>query len=218
MARLRYLLLPLAALAGAGLAVLLRDTPSPPAPHVTCRPSAPALAAVRSEEPAVLFWGNSLLFDGTWAGLGFLPVNCAHQGMTAGVAVGRTDLLPEMEVAAIVLAFGSVELLRERAIDTDLFAATMIGIRDRLREKYGPVPILVSGVPMTELAEPAWGYLSPDVSARVNRVLRDLSGTTYLDLSRVLSDIGPKQQTYDGIHLTGAAYAAWGQAIAQALR
>lgn len=216
----RQVTLILMLLSALGIAVLVgmmhRRTPEPA--YVTCRPTAPGLAAMRTSAPVVLLWGNSLLFDAPWAGQSFFPINCAHQGMTAEVAVKRTELLPDIAVDAIVLAFGSVELIREADIDTTRFAGTVAAIRNQLADRYGPVPIIVSGVPSTPLAEPVWGYLTPGDGVRINRALRELDGAVYLDLSRALADVPSPSQTYDGIHLTAESYMAWEQAIMEMMR
>lgn len=177
-----------------------------------CRPSAPRVAAEVTERPIILFWGNSLLFDHSWDDTAFFAVNCASQGMTAGGARKLTQYLPDLEVDAIVVAFGSVELVRAGDEKNESFKADMASIVSQLSLQYPNSIIWLFGVPVTQNEEPAWVYAKSQMPQVMNEMLSSLDGAIFFDLSNILKNIGVRH-TYDGVHLTARSYAAWQSVI-----
>lgn len=187
-------------------------TPGPvPELRIVCRPSSPERL---DAGPKVLFWGNSLAFDHGWRVDDHVAVNCARQGMTAQAAVPQSEQLPRVAFAAVVLVFGSVEMVRN-VDDTSQFATAIDAIVARVRGFYPGAEIVVLGVPHG--SPDVWSYGDQVSPAEINDVLRDLNETTYLDINAVLSGISEQQQTYDGVHLTPQSYLVLEAAISDVL-
>ncbi len=220
----------IAALLGAALVLTLfwPRAMAPNAPGLTCRPSAPALVAEHTGQPALLIFGNSLLFDHGWRVPGFLPVNCARQGLTAAEALplmaGFGDLMPE----AILLGFGSVEALRavltETVVAPDIFGAEMDRLLSEMQARWPEVPIHLASVPIwTKSADTPPALLHQTDAEALNAELAGLANARthvfLFDLSE-LPSVDPadwNRGTYDGVHLTPAVYRDWEAALAQRL-
>ena len=184
---------------------------------LVCRPSEPQRAAKHAQAPIVLLWGNSLLFDHSWDADGNLfPVNCAVQGMTAKEAVGQTHLLPDIQAAAILVAFGTVELVRQ---DTPLsvFKAAMEHTIHMLQSQYPDALIMVATIPQTRPSQPQWQYNTEYDSYAFNEILIELEGARIVDISSLISILSPRKQTYDGAHLTNESYKLWENALLEAV-
>ena len=196
---------------GFGLGVLVATflSASVPAqnPQAFCRPSAPEQLA---NGPKVLFWGNSLAFDHNWRLRRSVPVNCARQGMTAKAALEVIHTLPAIEFDAIVVVFGTVELLRDIK-SVDQFSAAISTNIAQLSSAYDGSKIVVVGVPEGPLD--VWRYNSDVPASAMNDVLRQIDGVDYIDTTQVLSDLPWDMQTYDGIHLTAESYAILERAL-----
>lgn len=175
-----------------------------------CRPSAPETLA---GAPAVLVWGNSLAFDHGWQVPGHLVVNCARQGMTAEAAVPLTEALPRMPIEAVVLIFGTVELVRPAKPDA-AFQAAMSTIRTRLQALYPEARLIVVGIPG---AAEVWSYADRPELGALNEVLAGLGGT-FLDVSETLAAVPGARRSYDGVHLTAESYGALEARLAEILR
>ncbi len=175
-------------------------SPEPEIVKVTCRPSAPELLPAG---PKVLVWGNSLSFDNDWRLERHQTVNCARQGMTAQDALPMVVALPKLEFSAIVLAFGSVELVRETG-DIGGFRSSIEKIQKNLITLYPDTTIVVIGVPGGN--QNIWQYGSSPQLSQINEVLRGLKGTRFLNTTELLSIIPESMQTYDGVHLTKDSY------------
>lgn len=164
---------------------------------LTCRPSAPEKLPA---EPVVLFLGNSLAFDADWPLDGSQTVNCARQGLTASAALSLMETLPDIAPKAVVLVFGTVELVRGNA-DPDAFQADMASIAETLRARTPDTVIVILGV--ASMGE-NWSYNSADAEALNAATLR-IDGVSVLLLDPVLArHEGPV--SYDGVHLTPSVY------------
>lgn len=181
----------------------------PPVGTVTCRPTSPETALADHDDGILLLWGNSLLFDNGWSDVGMAPVNCARQGMTAAVALPLTAALPGPPPDRILLAFGSVEAARAaqgaKGVDTASFSDAMSGILSGLALRWPEAEIIVASVP-----DFGAGALRPRDTAMLNEVLADLArqgGEVFVDLDALFGQSPPA--TYDGVHVTPAAYRRW---------
>lgn len=175
--------------------------------NMQCRPSSP------EQMPAgnyVLFWGNSLAFDHGWSLDGYQAVNCAIQGLTAARAVPMTERLPKMDFSAIVLVFGTVELVREIE-DVAQFASAMDQIRQTLGKVHRQTKIVILGVP--EGGPDVWLYGGNDQLYEINEVLRGQDDAVFLNTTNALSELPQNEQTYDRVHLSPASYRLLEQAL-----
>lgn len=178
--------------------------------HVPCRPSLPALAAAGSPVPTVLFWGNSIAFDHDWRSTGrIMPVNCAVQGMTASTARALTEALPEIEVSAVVLVLGSVELARG-STDQAEFDASLKVMLSKIRVKYRDAAIIVLGIPF---GSGDWTYDRAQLEI-FQGALRNLPDTTFFDTATVISQNPMLDASYDGVHLRRETYLLIEKALA----
>ena len=85
-------------------------------------------------------------------------------------------ICPASPPYAVVLIFGSVELLQDKA-DPAAFRTALVGIIAHLERKYPAAKIIVAGI---SHGLDAWRY-DNDAAEALNNVLRNLSGTEYLD-------------------------------------
>jgi len=168
--------------------------------NVVCRPSVPEQLPVG---PKVLFWGNSLAFDHSWKVDGHLAVNCARQGMTAMAAVSHIDALPNVDISASVVIFGTVELVRGLSDPAPFFDAVEQNVAG-LKAKYPGAQVFLVGVPEGSLE--VWRYHDTVSGTDLNDPLQDIDETHYVDTTRLLSQIPDSKQTYDGVHLTDESY------------
>lgn len=168
--------------------------------HIVCRPSVPELLA---GGPKVLFWGNSLAFDHSWRLPDLTPVNCARQGLTLEASVPLARHLPDTDFTAVVLFFGTVELLGG-PIDVDKFRRALDAKVTMLRTSYPDVKVIIIGVP--EGSALTWDYGDHHDLAALNAVLRNVPGTEFIDATSILSGMPENRQTYDGAHLEFRAY------------
>lgn len=214
---LRRVLLPfsLGLCAGLALWALWPQTPPARGPDVTCRPSGPQTALAGAERPVLLLWGNSLLFDHDWTNGPYLPVNCAQQGQTLSAALPRTPALPQMPVDVILLAFGSVELIRPDPIDMDTFRTELDQMLHLLRARYPQARIVLAGVPFGGPASDPWVYQDRRELNAINQALITENRAGFLDLSALLDAAGEAAQHYDGVHLTHESYRIWEAALAR---
>lgn len=202
----------LAGCAGAVLTALAFFTfQTAEAERVTCRPSHPALAMATDPRPVVLFWGNSLLFDHGWDHPGFAAVNCARQGLTVTAALSLVQGLPDLEPEAVVLAFGSVELIRPGPIDLDRWQADITAMRMALRARYPKARVILSTIPT---GPSDWRYGAREELAQMNTALRQLPETETFELAEVFAAAEIALPHYDGVHLNLPSYRAWTAALA----
>lgn len=182
-----------AAATGVNLALLPGEDPAP----LACRPSAPEKLA--SEAP-ILILGNSLAFDADWRTNTAQTVNCARQGLTAAAALPLIDALPDITPKAVVLVFGTVELVRGTA-DPETFHANIVDYVGMLSAKYMDAPIVVLGVPTTKTG---WSYDLADAQA-LNVAIAEVDNVSMLPIDPILTRLdGPV--SYDGVHLTPSVY------------
>ncbi len=203
------------ALVGIGLATLATRQSGSGMASLTCRPSAPAVIASVTSQPSILFWGNSLLFDGDWNASDYLAVNCARQGLTAAQARALTPLLPSFAPDEILLAFGSVELGRHKNLNLPIFIDDVAGIVTQLGAQYTDSRIWLAGIPYTQTENPGWIYSGALIALEMNEQLAKVEGAHYFDLSGVLRPLRTVPHTYDGLHLTSQAFDAWQDAISK---
>lgn len=178
---------------------------SPDAPQVVCRPSAPE---VLSLTPDVLFWGNSLAFDGNWDQADRVAVNCARQGLTAEAATTLVDDLPLLDLKVVALVFGTVEMLRGQT-DAVAFRAAIESNLSSLRTRYPAAQFVVIGIPEGA----PWIYDDDATTAAYNHVLKDMAGTIFISATEALSQVPAQALTYDGVHLTQQSYAVLREAL-----
>jgi lysophospholipase L1-like esterase len=182
-------------------------------PRLICRPSAPALAGGQS----VLLFGNSQLHDGDWHFPGALAVNCAQQGLTLRAGLALMPDLPPITPDAIIIAFGAVEALQAAARnampDGAAFAQDMTALLVYLRARWPDAVLIVSAVPPMRP-----NLLPPHLqdAARINginaAIMRATTGVVWVNPADSLAmDVGglAPTMTYDGVHLTPAAYELW---------
>lgn len=189
---------------------------SPPAwtAEITCRPTLPAQAYRETQDPVLLLWGNSLLFDHHWTGTDMAVVNCARQGQTAQAAQARTARLPGPAPDTILLAFGSVEAVRG---DTDLagFETAVAAITAELGARWPEARLLMASVPIFP-EMPGAGAITPQSVRALNAILARQAAAAearFIDLDRTFATLSDSATSYDGVHLTAAAYGAWETAI-----
>ncbi len=189
---------------------------------LSCTPSAPQVVTARAEGPVVLFWGNSLLHDHQWRIGGATSVNCAVQGLTAAAAAPLVPSLPNVAPDAIVLAFGSVELVRASkgvASDANAIAKAVRANLAALKARWPLAMIVLSSAPAFA-QQGGDGIIDLDEAEALNGVLSliagEAAGVSYFEM-RTLYDASrpelPAAATYDGVHLTGQAYARWEAAL-----
>ena len=217
-ARPALALLAVAAAFGAGYVLGGRQV-APAVTPLSCTPSAPQIVTAGAEGPVVLFWGNSLLHDHQWRLGGATSVNCAVQGLTAAAAAPMVPSLPDVAPDAIVLAFGSVELIRAgrgAAMDANAFAQAVGANTAALKARWPQAVIVLTSAPA--FADQGVG-IDPDAAAALNGVLSHLAdegGHSYFEMSALYDTSGrelPGAATYDGVHLAGPAYARWEAAL-----
>lgn len=200
---MRAVLLLIGLVGGVAIGVAIWGRSDAPATvQMQCRPSSPERLPNGQN---ILFWGNSLAFDHGWSFNGFQSINCARQGLTAQAARTVTSQLPDMEFAAVVIVFGTVELVRDIE-DTTEFGEAILDVSSRLHDSYPNAKLIVLGVP--DGRQDVWSYAHAPQAAKINALLRGLENTFFLDSTAALSDILEGHQTYDGVHLTPAGYAA----------
>ncbi|MEL6791997.1 MAG: GDSL-type esterase/lipase family protein [Pseudomonadota bacterium] len=229
--RLALVALAAAALAGAFIAGRW-SAAAPPAPLV-CRPSAPEIAAAAAspDGPVALMIGNSQLHDRDWTFPRAFTVNCARQGLTARRAHPLIAGLPPIAPDVVFIAFGAVELsraaLRDAAPDAAAFAAEIAAVRDELRRRWPEAELVFAGVPplRPRLFAPGSIGVAPEDVAPLNSGLAALAAETenaaFADTASWLSsDEGglAREMTYDGLHLTQAAYEIWETGLGAASR
>lgn len=189
--------------------VLSGRSDAPTGAQMQCRPSSPALLP---DGQKILFWGNSLAFDHGWSFNGFQPINCARQGLTAQAARPMTSQLPDMEFAAVVIVFGTVELV-QNIKDTAEFGEAVLDVSSQLRSAYPNAKLVVLGVP--DGRQDVWSYARASQTEKINARLDSLEDTIFVDSTAALSDILEDHQTYDGVHLTPVSYASLEREILQ---
>ncbi len=202
-------------LVGLGFVTLVTRQSEPGITSLTCRPSAPAVVASVTSQPSILFWGNSLLFDGDWNASDYLAVNCARQGLSAAQARTLTPLLPDFAPDEILLAFGSVELGRHKNLNLPAFIDDVTDIVAQLSVQYTDSQIWLAGIPYTQTENPGWIYSGASIALEMNGQLARVEGAHYFDLSSVLDPLRTVPHTYDGLHLTSQAFDAWQDAISK---
>ena len=183
-----------------------------PAPPLICRPSMPERAAVGRR--AVLLFGNSQLHDGDWRFPGALAVNCARQGMTLRAGLAAADRLPDVAPAVVIVGFGAVEALQAAsqgaAVDADAVARDMGALLGHLRARWPEAELIILAVPpMRPALLPATRRNAARIGA-INDAIARAAGAALLDPADALPvDEGGllATMTYDGVHLTEAAYA-----------
>jgi len=167
-----------------------------------CRPTSPQHLEA---DKKVLFWGNSLAFDHGWTLDGYQTVNCARQGLTAERAQEATSKLPKTDFAAIILVFGTVELV-QGIEETAPFEAAIFRISQQLMQDHPNATILALGIPTG--SNGGWDYPGSTQPERLNAALESLSNVQFVDTTQVLSQIDFGRVSYDGIHLFPASYLA----------
>ncbi|WP_420862200.1 SGNH/GDSL hydrolase family protein [Algirhabdus cladophorae] len=177
-----------------------------------CRPSSPEKLG---DQPAVLFWGNSLAFDGDWPLDGFVSVNCGVQGLTAQAAVELTPSLPDLDFAAVVIIFGTVELIRG-AESPEIFRASVNDVLDQLGQKYPKAKFVALGVPR-RTATNIWRYENERHLDVVNDILRQMNDVIFIDSTEILEDLTAGSETYDGVHFSRQSYFLLAQKVQKTL-
>lgn len=198
---------------------------STPGMQLTCRPSLPERAVTQAALPAILFFGNSLLFDNDWRIPDALAVNCARQGMSASRARDLIENLPEVRPLGIVLAFGSVEAYHAqhngKMINLAQFTADTEQINRSLRARWPDAWILWMPIPTTETAP---GQLSPirlSDAQTLNTALTVLAKQDARTLALSPQAAGHDEDgfvLYDGVHLSAPAYKIWETRLSQIFR
>lgn len=188
-----------AALAGfaVGVGAVLAILPDKRSQALACRPSA---SEALPSGPTVLILGNSLAFDANWPLDGSQTVNCARQGLTASAAIPLIETLPDIAPKAVVLVFGTVELVRGNA-DPDAFQADMATVVETLRARTPDTAIVILNV--ASMGE-NWSYDSVDAGV-LNAAILGIDGVSVLPLDPILAlHEGPV--SYDGVHLIPSVY------------
>lgn len=194
---------------------LLRAPVVPETAALTCRPSLPADALQDADRPVVLFWGNSLLFDHSWDHPSFKAVNCARQGLTLDAALPLMQSLPEIAPNAVLLAFGSVELIRPGPIDLHRWQADLDKMLNHLQTHYPDTLVILSTIPTVQDSASGWRYGTRPELAGMNAILTATADTDVINLAKTLERAGINPQHYDGVHLREQSYRAWETALAE---
>jgi lysophospholipase L1-like esterase len=194
---------------------LMAERPAPP--HLTCRPSLPERATL-GQRTALLF-GNSQLHDGDWRFLGALAINCARQGMTLRAGLAVADQLPDVTPTVVIVGFGAVEALRAAGqggqVDVDAFARDMAALLGDLHARWPGAELIALGVPPMRpalLPAPRRCAARLDPLNGVMTRIAQAAGAIFVDPAEALpTDEGGllAAMTYDGVHLTEAAYGLW---------
>lgn len=196
-----------------------------------CNRSAPAPLDCRLLNPSgttqVLMLGNSLLHDFDWSLPAAQVFNCAKQGQTLNEfrARWRTGSLPLEQPDVVVMAFGTVEVIRAEREPRHLqeFMASYPGFLADLRQRWPEARLVVNLLP--EINRELFGRPHLDIAAidQLNRFIRQSTtcgGCQVIDLPEVLTrgESGfDETLTYDGVHLTAQAYDQWRDALARIL-
>lgn len=186
-------------IAGVATSQLIGPAPQGPPDRATCRPSEPARYLDAHDGPPLLLFGNSLLFDHNWQVPGIQVINCARQGLTLGAGLGLVADLPDITPKAILLGFGSVELLRGQS-SPEAFSAALQDMFGALDARFPDTPALLLSIP-----ESGPEYTQ---APALNTVLRAAVASSP---RRALIDLGalpipPDAQLYDQIHLKAPVY------------
>lgn len=180
------------------LVAILRP-PEARQPDMVCRPSDPARAVQASAAVPILYLGNSLVFDHDWQIAGSIAINCARQGARATDI--PVDDLPQVLPRIIVLGVGTIEILQ--AVPVEQAAQEIETLLQRLRSRFPDARLVLLAAPVTE------GVDGGAVRALNERTARMAEETEITFLAITL----PERGSYDGVHLTPAAYAPWTDAI-----
>ena len=159
-----------------------------------------------------LMIGNSLLHDHDWSDLDGPVQNCAVRGQTASAARRRALPHAEEDPTHVLLAFGTVEAVRavrDTPFDPEGFAADVTALARRVSGAWPGACLLVATPPP---ASPS--AADQDALGQAEVVLRALEPAVLIDTSGALRHV--PVPTYDGVHLTGEAYASWSVAVSDA--
>lgn len=190
---------------------------------LTCRPSAPTLAIDAAPEKHVaLLIGNSQLHDHSWVFPGASVINCAHQGLSAHRGIGLLKTLPALSPDVIIVAFGAVEIIqagRSRANpDIRAFEKDMRALLASLRHRWPHAEIILAGIPPLRPKLLSLGTAPPnltvttEMNAHLARLANLMNDVQFADTAAWLpmdSEGLAPTMTYDGLHLTEAAYTIW---------
>lgn len=213
----------LAVIAAFGAGYLLGGRQAAPEKiQLSCTPSAPEIIAGSTDLPVVLFWGNSLLHDHHWRIDGAVSVNCAMQGLTAAAAAPVIPSLPDVDPDVVVLAFGSVELVRAGkgdAFSGEVFAKAVAANISAMNVRWPRVRVVLTSAPsFSELGADEQRDLAE--AAALNSVLSRIAdeddSLSYFEMSALYETGSPQlpgEATYDGVHLTQGAYQLWQAAL-----
>ena len=219
----RAALVLLVVIAAFGAGYVLGGKTVPPARiALSCTPSAPETIVRSTDAPVILFWGNSLLHDHDWRMDGAVAVNCALQGLTAAAAAPMIASLPDVEPDVIVLAFGSVELIRAGRggdFSEDAFSAAVTDNVAALKARWSNARQILTSAPsfrglggdeQIDLGQ------AGTVNAALSSIAEEDNAISYFEMSALYKPGGPDlpgEATYDGVHLTRAAYQRWQAAL-----
>ena len=191
---------------------------------LSCTPSAPQIIASSANTPTVLFWGNSLLHDHDWRFPSRTSINCAVQGLPASAAAPMVATLPEIGPSEVVIAFGSVELVRAGAkgapVNENDFAQAVSQNIAALKNRWPQARLILSSAPSFDANTKIDPIEAQIVNAALARIADDDAKVSFFEMSKLYpSDDAqlPGKATYDGVHLTRDAYKLWQAALVRRL-
>lgn len=187
------------------------------------RTAAPAQLDCRISNPTgstqVLMLGNSLLHDFNWPLPSAQVFNCAKQGQTLDEFIKRwrTGSLPIEQPDVVVIAFGTVEVIRAERERRHLldFMTLYPDFLAGLQQRWPASRLVVNLIP--DINPDLYGQPRLDISAiaQLNQFIRQAttcSACQVIDLPQVLlhgEEGFGEALTYDGVHLTEYGYRKW---------
>jgi hypothetical protein len=130
--------------------------------------------------------------------------------------VARTSALPDVDFAAVVIVFGTVELVRG-VEDPDTFRVAVNDITNQLVQKYPNAKITALGVPRRRNTLNVWYYEGQRHLDALNDILKQLNGVAFIDSTQILERVMAGSETYDGVHFTDESYILLVQSVQKIL-
>ena len=171
-----------------------------------------------ADSKSILFLGNSLLHDYDWSIDRFQVINCARQGLTLEKYLTMKQEIENDHVEFIVIAFGTVEAIRQKTITTyeqESFLHSLNELHEILSTDWKQARVIVTAVPpinnLIYEGENVDAALVQMINQDIARVFKE-SSEHWVELTAILDTNASgltDEMTYDGVHLSDIAYLRW---------
>lgn len=173
----------------------------------------------------IVFLGNSITDGGNWEEL-FGRTDVKNRGISGDIIPGvmkRLDQVTSGHPRKIFLLIGINDISHKHSVDT--LAARYTRLVKEIRRRSPQTRLYLQSVMPIDNDFNVYKNLKgeqekvPQLNSRIRAIARQ-EGLTYIDLWPILADEKGKLNsrfTNDGLHLTGAGYRAWADAIAPLL-